>query len=347
MWSILIMALPTHPNAVRLRVWRNLKALGCGALRDGAYVLPLAHSAELTHVAAEVRAHGGTATVMTLQANDEIQRGEIEALFDRTEAFAQWRSAATELQAELPRMSETEARRRFRSVSDALHALQRIDYYPNQASSQAQEALGQLRQALDSCFSQGEPRAMAAAAHGIALLERSAYQGREWATRARPWVDRLASAWLVRRFIDPAARFVWLATVPPPPSAGWVGFDYDGAAFTHVGPLVTFEVLMASFGLDNDPRLQQLARTVRYLDAGGIPVPEAAGLEAVLAGLREIHADDDALAQAAMAVLDALYAAPLAQSGPSASISPASTTSSTPKTAPAPTRAPVRRRPRS
>ncbi|RYF61331.1 MAG: chromate resistance protein, partial [Comamonadaceae bacterium] len=83
--------------------------------------------------------------------------------------------------------------------------------------------------------------------------------------------------------------------------------------FTHVGALVTFEVLMASFGLDADPRLQRLARAVHYLDAGGMPVPEAAGLEAVLAGLREVHADDGALTQAAAQVFDALYAVPPAR----------------------------------
>ena len=89
-----------------------------------------------------------------------------------------------------------------------------------------------------------------------------------------------------------------------------IGFDYDGARFTHVGSRVSFEVLAASFGLDADPRLQRIARAVHFLDIGGIPVPEAAGLEAVLAGLREVHADDDQLTLAAAAVFDALHAAP-------------------------------------
>ena len=126
------------------------------------------------------------------------------------------------------------------------------------------------------------------------------FQGKRWATRSRPWVDRLACAWLIRRFIDPQARFLWLADPAgaTPAPRGALGFDYDGARFTHVGARVSFEVLMASFGLDGDAKLQRLAATVRYLDAGGIPVPEAAGLESVLAGLRELHADDDALAAA-------------------------------------------------
>ena len=94
-----------------------------------------------------------------------------------------------------------------------------------------------------------------------------------------------------------------------------LGFDFDGARFTHVGNRVTFEVLMISFGLDRDTRLKDMALTVHYLDAGGIPVAQAAGLEAVLGGLRAVHADDDALLAAACAVFDALYANP-ANPGP-------------------------------
>ena len=77
-----------------------------------------------------------------------------------------------------------------------------------------------------------------------------------------------------------------------------------------MGARVTFEVLAAAFGLDGDPRLQRIAAAVHYLDVGGIPAPEAAGLESVLAGLRELHADDDSLVAAAAAVFDALHAAP-------------------------------------
>lgn len=307
MWSTLIMTLPTQPNAVRLRIWRNLKALGCAALRDGAYLLPEEHAGRFAPIAAEVREHGGTAMVLTLTANDNTQRQEIEALFDRTDAFTQWRNTATALQDELAQLTETEARRRLRSITDALQALHRIDYYPGSVAAQADADLASLRQVLDACFSRGEPAPLPA--HGIARLHTDQFQNQRWATRARPWVDRLACAWLIRRFIDPGARFVWLAD-PASPPADVLGFDFDGARFTHVGALVTFEVLIASFGLEADPPLQRLARAVHYLDTGGMPVPEAAGLEAVLAGLREVHAEDDALTQAAAQVFDALYAVP-------------------------------------
>jgi len=313
MWTILLVTLPTQPNAVRLRIWRALKALGCAALRDGAYLLPAAQGGLFEPLAAEAREHGGTAQLFELRPRDDAQRDELRALFDRSEAYAQWHEGLAALQAELPALAETEARRRQRSVADALHALQRIDYFPGAAAAQAQSALDALRQALDARFSRGEPQAQRE--HGIERLDIARFQGKRWATRARPWVDRLACAWLIRRFIDPQARFVWLAD-PAQAPRGVLGFDYDGARFTHVGARVSFEVLLASFGLDPDPRLQRLAAAVRYLDTGGIPVAEAAGLESVLAGLRELHADDDALCAAAAAVFDALHAAPTTKGSP-------------------------------
>ncbi len=314
MLSMLIVTLPTQPNAVRLRVWRALKALGCAALRDGAYLLPAEHGALFAPLAAEVREHGGKAMVLALSPTDDAQRAELRALFDRTEAYVQWRNTAVSLQAELAALAETEARRRWRSVSETLQTLLAIDYYPGAAAGQAQSEADALRQALEARFLRGEPQPLVD--QGIKRLHARKFQGQRWATRARPWVDRLACAWLIRRFIDAQARFLWLAdpalvtAKPTPAPRGALGFDYDGAHFTHVGLKVTFEVMLTSFGLDADTRLQRLAASVHYLDAGGIPAPEAAGLESVLAGLRELHADDDALLAAAVAVFDALYAAP-------------------------------------
>ncbi|MDP1957210.1 MAG: chromate resistance protein, partial [Rhodocyclaceae bacterium] len=136
--------------------------------------------------------------------------------------------------------------------------------------------------------------------------------GRTWATRKNIWVDRMASAWLIRRFIDPRANFLWLETPADcPPDAQ--GFDFDHAKFTHVAPsnhapeLVSFEVLAASFGLDADPAIARIGAIVHYLDVGGAPLAEASGIEAVLAGLRAGASDDDARLTAAGRVLDGLY----------------------------------------
>lgn len=307
MWSILFVTLPSQPNAVRLRIWRALRTMGCAALRDGAYLLPVEQDKLFDPLVAEVIEHGGTASVMALSPRDESQRKEITALFDRTDAYAEWRTLARQCKSEFRRMTEGEARRKLRAVADDLLAIQRIDYYPGAAASQAEEELRSLQSSVDGLFSPGEPKPKPM--HGIARLDIGKFQGKRWATRSRPWVDRLACAWLIRRFIDPHATFVWLAD-PSKAPRGVLGFDYDGARFTHVGARVSFEVIAATFGLEGDPKLQRIAQAVHFLDVGGIPVPEAAGLEAVLAGLREVHDDDDRLTKAAAAVFDAFYAAP-------------------------------------
>ncbi len=310
MFALLILTLPTQPNAVRVRVWRALKVLGCAALRDGAYLLPSANQASFAPIADDATQHGGTAMVLKLSPDNNAQRDELLALFDRRDAYAQWFESVTALHSNLATLGETQARRQWRGVAEAWNALQQIDYFPGDAAAQATLASDALRQALDAQFSKGEPTAQRD--HGIERLDAKRFRNKRWATRKRPWVDRLACAWLIRRFIDPQARFVWLddpaATTPAP--RGALGFDYDGARFTHVGQRVSFEVLLASFGLDNMAPLQRIASSVHYLDAGGIPVPDAAGLELVLAGMREMHADDDDLVAAAATVFDAMHAAP-------------------------------------
>jgi hypothetical protein len=145
-------------------------------------------------------------------------------------------------------------------------------------------------------------------------LDASRYQRRVWATRKAPWVDRLASAWLIRRFIDREAKFFWFARPSERPKKA-VGFDYDGAEFTHVKNRVTFEVLAAEFGLDGDPALGKIGAAVHFLDVGGIPVPDANGLETLLKGARQKARDDDALLAEAMRTFDLLYSGYGAVSG--------------------------------
>jgi hypothetical protein len=307
MWHLLLTTLPTQPNAVRVRTWRALRGIGAPALRDGAYLLPTERAQDFEPIAEDIRAHGGTALMMQLAPISQEQRDEVLALFDRTAVYATWRAEADTLRKQLPRVTETEARRRLRAVSGALDEIRRVDHYPGAPAEQAASILEALREALDSRFSPGEPHA--AKRRSVPRLDAAKFRGKLWATRARPWVDRLASAWLIGRFVDPQARFVWVKDTSRLPRAA-IGYDFDGARFTHVGALVTFEVLAASFGLDADPRVARIGAAVHLLDVGGLPVAEGAGLEAVLAGLREQHADDDKLQAAACGVFDAFYAAP-------------------------------------
>jgi hypothetical protein len=167
--------------------------------------------------------------------------------------------------------------RRLQREFDAVRA---TDFFPGDAAIEAAAAWADLGKRIAGLLSPDEPHDTDGA---IPRLEASQYQGRTWATRRRLWIDRVASAWLIRRFIDREARFQWLARPSDCPKRA-LGFDFDGATFTHVGDRVTFQTLMASFGLEGDAALVRLGALVHVLDAGGEPVPEATGLEAVMAG---------------------------------------------------------------
>ena len=307
-WLVLILSLPTENATVRQRAWRSVKAAGAAALRDGVYVLPAAaeRRAVLEAVAADVTGGGGVAHLLIAQTTDEAP---YQALFDRSRDYTELLADATQLRESLSDTTPSEALKRTRKLRKAFESIAAIDFFPGEARRQAEDTLAELEMACARLQAPDEPGFVAGT---IQRLRTADYQGRLWATRQRPWVDRLASAWLIRRFIDPEARILWLAhPADCPPEA--LGFDFDGATFSHVGHRVTFEVLAASFGLEQGP-IARVGLLVHYLDVGGIPVAEAAGLEAVLGGLREVHADDDRLILAASAVFDALYAAPGASS---------------------------------
>ncbi|HZV53774.1 MAG TPA: chromate resistance protein ChrB domain-containing protein [Rhodocyclaceae bacterium] len=233
-WLLLVASLPTKPAAARMRLWRGVRAAGCAALRDGAWLLPASGASVLARLAENVIAAGGGAEILTVVTEAE-QTTRFAALFDRD----------------------------------------------------------------------GEPRAGSAEIRRLATAD---FVGRTWATRKHLWVDRMASAWLIRRFIDKKAKFLWLDNPKKCPKTA-LGFDFDGAAFTHVGSRVSLEVLMASFGLEDDAALVRIAAIVHYLDVGGVAVPEAAGIEAVLTGLRAAAPDDDKLLAEAGRVFDGLYTA--------------------------------------
>ncbi len=191
-----------------------------------------------------------------------------------------------------------------RKLQREFDALRAIDFFTSEACAEAEAAWNDLNKRIEAFLSPDEPHTVEGR---IPRLDVAEYQGRIWATRRRLWVDRVASAWLIRRFIDRDAKFQWLAKPSDCPKRA-LGFDFDGAAFTHVGDRVTFETLLASFDLHADPALARLATIVHALDVGGDSVPEAKGFEAVMAGARERLSDDDALLAEMSTVLDSLYA---------------------------------------
>jgi hypothetical protein len=243
--------------------------------------------------------------VLVLDSENQEQQKSFEDWFDRSAEYAKLVEAIRRTAGGLSAEDHAGVRRRINRLRKEFEAVVAVDYFPGAAREQAVAELEDLEQAAGDLLSPDEPHAVK---RRIKWLQVRDYQGRLWATRQRPWVDRLASAWLIRRFIDPNARFIWLAAPADcPPDA--LGFDFDGAEFTHVDAKVTFEVLLASFALTKDAALNRLGGLVHYLDVGGIPAPEAAGLEALIRGMRQHLTGDDEFLTEAAKVFDAFYLA--------------------------------------
>jgi len=305
-WLLLVITLPTSSGTARMRIWRALKTLGCVALRDGAYLLPAeaGREAALRSLGDECIGEGGTGWLMSVVATSPDDAAAYRQLFDRAEAYRELRSAWKAANRTVASLAPAELARLRKRLQRDLDALRAIDFFPSEASAEAEAAWLDVAQRIDGLLSPDEPHETKGR---VPRLDAAKYLGRTWATRRRLWIDRVASAWLIRRFIDPAARFRWLARPSDCPKSA-LGFDFDGATFTHVGERVTFETLLASFGLEGDAALARVATIVHALDVGGDPVPEATGFEAVMAGARERIDDDDTLLAEMSGVLDSLYA---------------------------------------
>ncbi|MGQ0711958.1 MAG: chromate resistance protein ChrB domain-containing protein [Rhodoferax sp.] len=302
-WITLVTSLPTENATLRQRAWRTLKNSGAAVLRDGVYLLPERKpQRDLLHtLAQEIVAAGGTALVLPVQ---EPADAGFAQRFDRSADYAALQEDIAATLAGLPDTEQSQTLKNTRRLRKAWQALGETDFFPGPAQSRCETALRALERACAQRQSAGEPLPHSAS---MAPLERADYQNRLWATRARPWVDRLACAWLIQRHIDPNARFLWLSDGRQCPNDA-LGFDFDGATFSHVGEWVSFEVLCERFALRH-PALEPLRTLVHALDMGGTIPPEAAGVERVLQGLHRQYPDDDRLLAASHTVFDALSAA--------------------------------------
>jgi hypothetical protein len=342
-WNALVLSLPTHNSTVRMRVWRALKDTGCGVLRDGVYVLP-AGSANgvLGEIETEIRSAGGFAMTLELKPRTAEQFSEVCKLFDRSADYGALMQKIDAAGGTLLRLGARKAQTQVRRLRAAFDKITRIDFFPGQAKLQAAEAIASLERRFQETYTGGEPRS---SKRRLKTLDPARYQKRLWATRQDLWVDRLASAWLIKRFIDRGARFAWIARPSERPRNA-IGFDYNGAQFTHAHNRVTFEVLRGSFGLDRDPALMAIGAAVHFLDVGGIASADARGLETLLKGIKQKARDDDALLAEAMRVLDFFYSAYTdnASSGGAGRLPASQTRAARPSSALAPASAPGKER---
>ncbi len=302
----LLTSLPTGNSTLRMRVWRALKNTGCGVLRDGVYVLPVDAplAPALVEAEAEIKAAGGFAMTVELNLKAPAQLEHVRKLFDRSKEYGALVASIGAAKASLQRLGKRKADTLVQRLHRSLEELSGIDFYPGQARLQARDAMAALCESQKQ-LAGGEPHASKGK---VRRLDPAKYRNRVWATRKNLWVDRLASVWLIKRFIDRNAKFAWIDRPRDRPK-GSVGFDFDGAEFTHVENRVTFEVLLASFGLDDDLALVSIGHAVHFLDIGGILVADAKGLETMLKGIKGKARSDDEMVLEADKVFDIFYSA--------------------------------------
>jgi len=302
-WYLLILSLPAGPATPRMRVWRSSKAAGAAVLRDGVYLLPgRPECADVFQpLAEEVRAQGGVAWCVEVSGGEV---GEFTQFFDRSALYAKLNAAIAASRRALTAALQSESARLARRYRKTWMQLGAIDFFPGSARAELEATLLEFETAIEGLASADQPHAQA-----MPIMHRNAvdYRRRLWATRRRPTVDCLASAWLILRHIDAGARFQWLAASADCP-ADAVGFAFDGAEFMHAAGQASFETLRESFGLDT-PALQRIAALVHALEAGGTRPPEADGVACLLEGTRARIAGDDALLKAALPIFDSLYVA--------------------------------------
>ncbi|URM41979.1 chromate resistance protein ChrB domain-containing protein [Acinetobacter sp. AS23] len=298
--SLLISSLPTQNSTARMRVWRSLKASGAATIRDGVYLLPITHSEKFEAIAQDVISEQGSAYIFQTEAPLNL---EIVSLFNRNEEYEAIRKQLVDLNQNQNESEKKELLKQVRKLRKSFDALVEIDYYPSEIQGQTLNELVSLEHSIARLGEINEPVFTQAK---IKRLLKKDYQNRVWATRKHPWIDRLASAWLIKNFIDESSQLIWLES-PSECPAHALGYDFDGAAFTHIDNFVTFEVLLHSFELET-PALKKIAEIVHYLDVGGFEPPEAIGIEKVIQGLRSQISNDDQLFELANYIFDGLYA---------------------------------------
>ena len=314
---LLIHQLPPRPTNLRVRIWRKLQKLGAVAIKNSVYVLP---ANERTHedfqwLKQEIESAGGEAAVFRAGAIEGATDKEIIAAFRQTrdEEFAELSAAFDGLTGtvrEQTRGKHLSAGRlaRHEAELDRLHAeLERVtanDFFNAQGRAAALSAYERCQKAVRLSQSPAKRGSTASKSGSAAIAD---YQGRRWMTRRNLHVDRLASAWLIKQFIDKRPRFYFVAddeTVE-----GAIPFDMFGAEFTHQGEDCTFETMLKRFGLDDNQGLRELAEIVHDIDLKDDKFHrlEAAGLNAIINGLSEMMRDDRRLLQQTSTIFDGLF----------------------------------------
>ena len=301
-WLLLIHQLPAKPAYARVKIWRRLKGLGAVTVKNSVYALPAnAETQEdFAWLVKEIAELGGEAFVCEALLVDGIGDAEVQALFDaaRDEDYGEISTAARELaNSDTTRAERATQVARLRKQLDEIVA---IDFFGADGREPAEGLVSGLEAGLheeDNGVTANETKAAS-----------DPLKGRTWVTRQGVQVDRIASAWLIRRFIDQAARFKFVPGTGYAAQPGELRFDMFEGEFTHRGDRCTFEVLLAEAKLD-DPALAAIAEIIHDIDLkdGKYGREEVAGVRSLIAGIAASSPDDTQRLERGAVLLDDLY----------------------------------------
>ncbi len=305
-WLLLIHQLPAKPAYARVKIWRRLKGLGAVTVKNSVYALPAnAETREdFAWLVKEIAELEGEAFVCEALLVDGISDAEVQALFDsaRDEDYGEISAAARELAGtNATRAERTTQVARLRRQLDEIVA---IDFF----GADGREPAEGLVSGLEAGLQREETDVSTSPAPSAATGTPGDLKNRVWVTRQGVQIDRIASAWLIRRFIDPDARFKFVPGTGYAAEPGELRFDMFEGEFTHRGERCTFEVLVEESGLD-DPALGAIAEIIHDIDLkdGKYGREEAAGIRTLISGIASAHNDDTQRLQRGAAVFDDLY----------------------------------------
>jgi hypothetical protein len=308
-WWVLAFQLPTQPAYARVKIWRRLQAVGAASFKNALYLMPATDEAleDFEWTLREVRDAGGEGLILDALAVQGFTDEEIIAIFDAARE-EQYRGIAEEIRAFSARFerkrdppSAEETATQHARFHGRISAVEAIDFFQANGREQVRALLRELEPRNVSVDTLGAEPAIQA--EKLASLK-----GRTWVTRANVHVDRMASAWLIRRWVDPEARFKWVADRNYRPEASEIRFDMYQAEFTHEGDQCTFEVLLNRLEL-KDAALAAIAEIIHDLDLKDQKFGrmETAGVQQLLAGIVGSQPSDDARIERATNLFDDLY----------------------------------------
>ena len=299
--------LPPKPVGPRVKVWRRLMQQGAIAIKNSVYALPLSDAAreDFQWLAREIAENGGEATVCAAELVEGLTDAQVQALFNaaRDAQYAELTTEARQLMTAGARRRSDEAwPLEVSKLRKRLEEIVAIDFLGAPGRMPAEALVVRLEELLAKRST--EPTG--ASSFPVKAVPREAV----WVTRLGIHVDRMASAWLIRRFIDPAARFRFVDPRNHRHEPGELRFDMFEAEFTHEGDLCTFEVLLSRFGLTS-PALRAIGEMVHDVDLkdSKFARPETPGFERTIAGIALGHAQDEDRLARASALLDDLHTA--------------------------------------